>query len=74
MSRKLSKGKQGMEYLVVELKGKAETNQFLNNIGLSIGDSITIITKLDSNFIISIKDGRFGIDEGIAKLIVVEEA
>lgn len=72
MAKKLSKGTQGIKYRVLELNGKPETNRFLNNIGLYVGDSITIITKLASNYIVNIKDGRFGIDEGIAKLIIVE--
>ena len=71
MSELLSKGKQGVTYKVLELNGNPETNQFLNNIGLYVGEPITIISKLSSNLIVNIKDGRFGIDEGIGKLIVV---
>lgn len=73
MAKKLSKGKQGVLYTVVEINGNEKTNQFLNNIGLFVGDQITIISKLASNYIINIKDGRFGIDEHMAKLIVVEQ-
>lgn len=72
MTKKLSRGKQGVLYRVVSINGTSETNQFLNNIGLFEGDEIMIISKLASNLIINIKDGRFGIDEGIAKLIMVE--
>lgn len=72
MIRKLSKCKQGSKLRVVEIKGKIDTNQFLNNIGIQIGDDITIISKLASTFIVNIKDGRFGIDENIAKLLLVE--
>lgn len=73
MAKKLSKGKQGVLYTVLEINGNEKTNQFLNNIGLFVGDQITIISKLASNYIINIKDGRFGIDEHMAKLIVVEQ-
>lgn len=72
MPKKLTKCKQGIKYLVKEINGQKDTNLFLENIGLSVGDQITIISKLSSNYIINIKDGRFGIDEGIAKLIVVD--
>lgn len=72
MTTKLSKGKQGLKYRVIAINGNSETKQFLNNIGLYVGDSITIISKLASNYIVNIKDGRFGIDVGIAKLIEVE--
>lgn len=72
MTTKLSKGRQGTTYKVLQLNGTPETNQFLNNIGLYVGEKITIISKLSSNLIVNIKDGRFGIDDGIAALIVVE--
>ena len=71
--KKLSRCKQGITYKVVELRGNNETNRFLKNLGLEIGDEITIISKLASNYIVNIKDSRFGIDEGIAKMVVVEE-
>lgn len=72
MAKMLSKCKQGVKYRIVEVNGQPDTQLYLTNIGLHVGDSITIITKVASNFIINVKDGRFGIDEGIAKLIVVE--
>ena len=67
MAKKLSKCKQGVVYRIVEINGTPDTYKFLSNIGLQEGDMITIISKLASNFIINVKDGRFGIDEGIAK-------
>lgn len=73
MSKKLSKCRQGKVYKVVDLVGKAETNLFLSNIGLEIGDEIMIISKLASSFVINVKDSRFGIDENMAKLIIVEQ-
>ncbi len=72
MIRKLAKCKQGIAYKVVEINGNEETTQFLRNIGLDVGDKITIISRLSSNIIINIKDGRFGIDERMAKLVGVE--
>jgi ferrous iron transport protein A len=73
MAIKLKKAKPGITYTVIAIKGNSETNRFLNNIGLHVGDTITVISKLASTFIINIKDGRFGIDEGMAKLIEVEQ-
>ena len=48
MSITLSKGKQGTRYRVMEINGTSETNRYLNNIGLHVGDTITIISKLSS--------------------------
>jgi|LGVF01.1.fsa_nt_gb ferrous iron transport protein A len=72
MAIRLSKGKQGVLYRIVEIKGKSDTYKFLSNIGLSEGDTIVIMSKLVSNYIVNIKDSRFGIDEGIAELLMVE--
>ncbi len=72
MAKRLSKCKQGVVYRIVEINGTSETNKLLSNIGLQEGDTITIINKLAANYIINIKDGRFGIDEGIARLLMVE--
>lgn len=73
MTKLLSKCKQGDVFTVLEINGTPDTQQFLQNIGLNVGDQISIISKLSSNYIINIKNSRFGIDKGIAKLIVVEE-
>ena len=70
--KKLSKCKQGIVYKIIDIKGNPETQKHLHNIGLEIGDAITIISKLASNLIINIKDSRFGIDLRVAKLIEVE--
>lgn len=73
MSKILTKCKPGKIYKVIRLDGNTDTNKFLNNIGLHVGDDIAIISKLASNYIINVKDGRFGIDSRMAKLIEVEE-
>jgi ferrous iron transport protein A len=73
MTIKLGECEQGIIYTVSKINGSRDTIQYLSNIGLSIGDSITIISKIASIFIINIKDGRFGIDKGIATLIEVEK-
>lgn len=73
MSKLLTQCKPGKVYSVSGLKGNEETNHFLTNIGLHVGDEIAIIGKFPPNYIINVKDGRFGIDSGMAKLIEVEE-
>ena len=72
MTKRLSKCKQGILYRIVEINGTSDTNKYLSNIGVEIGDTIMIISKLANNYIINIEDSRLGIDEGIAKLLVVE--
>jgi len=58
---------------IVSLEGNEETNRFFQNIGCDLGDEIMIRKKVGMNFIVDIKDGRFGIDKRFADKIIVEE-
>ena len=58
---------------IVSLQASEETNRFLKSIGCDIGDVLQIRKKVGSNFIVDIKDGRFGIDKRFADKILVEE-
>lgn len=69
----LSKCKKGIKYIIKEIRGSKQTRTHLGNIGLEVEDNITIISKIAATFVINVKDGRFGIDEGFAKLLMVEE-
>ncbi len=67
----LSKGKLNKEYTVSSITGKDDMVKFLFTLGCYEGEKITIISKVASNFIINIKDSRYGIDEALAKIIEV---
>lgn len=47
--------------------------EFLFSLGCYPGEKVTIISKLASNLVISVKDARYSIDEQLAKCIIVEE-
>ncbi len=67
----LSKGKLNKEYTVSSITGKDDMVKFLFTLGCYEGEKITIISRVASNFIINIKDSRYGIDEALAKVIEV---
>ncbi len=69
----LSQATKKTPYLIRELKGNEESNRFLKNIGCTIGEEIVIIKKIANNYIVHIKDGRFGIDQRFAQKIMVEK-
>lgn len=71
---KLSKGKVGKTYIVSKVNGSDETRTHLYNLGIETDEMVTLISKIATNFVIGVKDGRFGIDERIAKLIEVHDA
>lgn len=71
---KLYEGKLNYPYKVVELNTTdGAIMEFLFSLGCFPGETITIISKLASNFVVSVKDARYSIDSELAKVIVVED-
>lgn len=68
---KLSKGKKGVTYIVESINGDEDMNAFLFSLGCFEGEEITIVKKMRSNFIVNIKNGRYGIDKQLASVIEV---
>ena len=69
---KLTEAKVGKEYIIRELvTDDEEMNAFLFTLGCYSGEPITVITKLRSSMVVSIKDGRYNIDNQLAGAIVV---
>ncbi len=69
---KLTEAQAGEEYIIQTIKtDDEEMNSFLFTLGCYSGEPITIITKLRNSCIVSIKDGRYNIDNQLAEAIVV---
>lgn len=69
---KLTEAQAGEEYIIQNIKtDDEEMNAFLFTLGCYTGEPITIITKLRNSCIVSIKDGRYNIDNQLAEAIVV---
>ena len=69
---KLTEAKVGEEYIIQELvTDDEEMNAFLFTLGCYSGEPITVITKLRNSLVVSIKDGRYNIDNQLAGAIVV---
>lgn len=61
-----------VEYLIQDIvTGDEEMKHFLFSLGCFKGESITVISRLAENFVISIKDGRYSIDSDLAEAILV---
>ena len=48
-----------------------ELKSFLFSLGCFEGESVTVISVLAENFIISVKDARYSIDADLARVIIV---
>lgn len=62
----------GEEYIVKELMtDDEEMDAFLFTLGCYSGEPITVISKSKKSCVISVKDGRYTIDNQLAKAILV---
>lgn len=62
----------GQEYIVKEIQtDDEELNAFLFTLGCYSGEPITVISHLKGGCVVSIKDGRYNIDNQLAAAIIV---
>lgn len=65
---------EGEEYTVVRIDSDdEELNDFLFSLGCYEGEPITVISHRKSGCVVSIKDGRYNIDNFLAEAIVINE-
>ena len=63
---------EGKEYIVQRIEtDDEELNAFLFSLGCYSGEPITVISRRWGSCTVSIKDGRYNIDNQLAKAIVV---
>ena len=62
----------GREYIIKEIgTDDEELNAFLFSLGCYSGEAITVVSHLKGGCVVSIKDGRYNIDNQLAEAIVV---
>lgn len=63
---------EGKEYIVRAIEADDEEMEaFLFSLGCYSGEPITVVSRRRSGCVVSIKDGRYSIDNQLAKVIVV---
>ena len=66
-------GNVGEEYIIREiLTDDEELDAFLFSLGCYSGEPITMISRLKGGCVVSIKDGRYTIDNDLAAAILIE--
>ena len=69
----LKDAKEGIEYIIKSIEtDDEELNAFLFSLGCYSGEPITVITHRKSGCTVSIKDGRYNIDNQLAEAIVIQ--
>ena len=62
----------GKEYIIRDIKTvDEEMDAFLFSLGCYSGEPITVISHLKGCMIVSIKDGRYSIDNQLAETIMI---
>jgi ferrous iron transport protein A len=62
----------GKEYLIQRIETEdEELNAFLFSLGCYSGEPITVVSRRRSGCTVSIKDGRYNIDNQLAAAIIV---
>ena len=67
----LSMATLGVPFTIQRVSGQDKIKKHLKNLGLLVGDQVTVITKLDSNLIIKVKEARIAVDKSIANRVMV---
>ena len=68
----LFNGKEGKEYIIQNIiTNDEELNSFLFSLGCYSGEPITVVSRKKNNCVVSIKDGRYSIDNQLAEAIIV---
>ena len=63
---------EGKEYIIKEIKtDDEELNVFLFSLGCYSGETITVVKKRRKGCTVSIKDGRYSIDNQLADAILI---
>lgn len=68
----LKVAEEGKEYIIKAIEtDDEELNSFLFSLGCYSGEPITVISRQKGGCVVSIKDGRYNIDNQLAEAIII---
>ena len=68
----LAQAAEGKEYIIQRIETDDEDlNAFLFSLGCYSGEPITVVSRKRRNLTVSIKDGRYNIDDQLAEAIII---
>ncbi len=63
---------EGKEYIIQQIEtDDEELNAFLFSLGCYSGEAITVVSRMKGGCVVSVKDGRYNIDNQLAEAILV---
>ena len=63
--------KEGEPGVISGVSGKEDTRRFLENLGFVAGGTVTVVSKINGNMIVNIKDSRVALGQDMANRIMV---
>lgn len=68
----LLQAQEGVEYIIKSIQtDDEELDSFLFSLGCYSGEPITVVSHLKGGCVVSIKDGRYNIDNQLASAILI---
>ena len=68
----LTQAQEGKEYMIRQIEtDDEELNAFLFSLGCYSGEPVTVIARRKDSCVVSIKDGRYNIDNQLASAIEI---
>jgi len=62
----------GSTAIIRRINGRDETRQRLCEMGLVVGNEVTILTNQQGNLLITVKDCRIGINSDLATRVMID--
>ncbi|MBQ1861836.1 MAG: ferrous iron transport protein A [Clostridia bacterium] len=61
----------GEEVIIRKIGGSPEVKKHLENLGFVAGGTVTLITALNGNLIVKVKESRVALNEELARKIMI---
>ncbi len=67
----LTMAKTGDTNIIRKITGKDDVRQHLAELGFVVGESVTVVSQIGGNMILSVKDSRVALDNTMTNRIMV---
>lgn len=67
----LAMAEKGREIQIKKIGGKDETKRFLESLGFVIGGVVSVVSEINGNLIVKVKESRVAISKEMAMKIMV---
>ena len=61
----------GQERIIMKITGRDHVKKHLANLGFVVGEPVTVISELNGNMILKVKEARIALDKSMASRILV---